>query len=61
MSSFLKRNKDETIKEFVGANDLLIESSKEMEKNQKVYVDRANEKYKLLKEGTDKLMAPKDK
>ena len=34
----------------------LEESCKDMEKNQKLFADKANEKYKVLKEGMEKLM-----
>lgn len=47
----MKRNKEETIKEIENASVKLGESCKDMEKNQKVFADKANEKYKVLKEG----------
>ncbi len=53
---FLRRNKDNTIKEIAMASEKLQESCKDMEKNQKLFADKANEKYKVLKEGMEKLM-----
>jgi prefoldin subunit 5 len=53
--SFLRKDKDSTIKEFTGANEKLIESSKEMESKIKLLTEKANEKYKILREGTDRL------
>lgn len=53
---FLKKNKEAAIKQFSLANDKLTESLKDMEKSQKVYADKANEKYQILKLGTEKLM-----
>ena len=40
--SFLRKDKDSTIKEFTGANEKLIESSKEMEAKIKVLTEKAN-------------------
>jgi hypothetical protein len=52
----LRRNKEDTIKEIASASVKLEESCKDMEKNQKLFADKANEKYKVLKEGMEKLM-----
>ena len=43
------------MKDFSEANSKLIESSKDMETKIKVYSDKANEKYRVLREGTEKL------
>ena len=51
----LNQDKDSTIKEFTGANEKLSESAKDMEGKIKMLTEKANEKYKILKEGTDKL------
>ena len=40
--SFLKKDKDSTIKDFTEANSKLVESSKDMENKIKVYSDKAN-------------------
>lgn len=53
--SFLRKDKESTIKEFTGANEKLIESAKEMEVKIKMLTEKANEKYKILREGTDRL------
>ena len=53
--SFLKKDKDSTIKEFTEANNKLGESAKDMEQKIKLYSDKANEKYRVLREGTEKL------
>lgn len=52
---FLRKDKDSTIKEFHGANEKLVESTREMEIKIKQLSDKANEKYKILKEGTERL------
>lgn len=52
---FLRKDKDSTIREFHGANEKLTESAKEMEAKIKVLTEKANEKYKILREGTDRL------
>ncbi len=52
----MRRNKEDTIKEIASASVKLEESCKDMEKNQKLFADKANEKYKVLKEGMEKLM-----
>ncbi len=44
------------MKEIAMASEKLQESCKDMEKNQKLFADKANEKYKVLKEGMEKLM-----
>jgi hypothetical protein len=49
---FLRRDKDSTIKEFHGANEKLIESTRDMETKIKQLSEKANEKYKVLREGT---------
>lgn len=53
--SFLKKDKESTIKEFGEANAKLAESAKDMESKIKVFSDKANEKYRILREGTEKL------
>ena len=53
--SFLKKDKESTIKEFTEANNKLGESAKDMEQKIKLYSDKANEKYRILREGTEKL------
>ena len=43
------------MKDFNEANSKLGESAKDMETKIKVYSDKANEKYRVLREGTEKL------
>ena len=52
--SFLKRNKQETIDDIVGASNKLQENSKDLEKNMKYYGEKTNEKYQIYKEATEK-------
>ena len=51
----MKKDKETTLKEFAGANDKLRQSSEEMTIKIRTLSDKANEKYKILQEGTERL------
>lgn len=46
---FLRRNKEETIKEINEASKKLEENSKDLDKNLKYYGEKTNEKYQIYK------------